>query len=231
MSEAARLRGLGRWEEALALVQEPIARADLLNEHALFTGSSEARVGAASELDRAEALVLQGRGRILHARYLADREEDPQELELFQRSLALAERAGDAGLAAWSRFWIGVVHQVCRGDDATGRPHFQAAYDAACERDDRLLRSYAVRHLGFSELERGQAATAWEAFEESVRLRREDGFGPGVAAGLLTLGQVAAEQGRPEEARRLLEEARETAATCGATAFAPAIEAALEALP
>ena len=231
MSEVSALRGAGRWDEALELAHDPIQRADLLNEQALFTGSPEPRAAAARELDRAEALVLQGRGRILHARFLAAREEDPRELELFERSLELAEQAGDESAQAWSRFWIGIVHQVCRGDDAVARPHFEGAYQAACELDDRVLRAYAVRHLGFSVLQQGDGETAWQALEESVRLRREDGFLPGVAAGLLTLGEVAFEQGRLDLGRECLEEAREVAAATGATAFLDRIEAALEALP
>jgi tetratricopeptide (TPR) repeat protein len=231
MSTVSALWGAGRWVEALELVSDPIARADLINEQALFAGSHDSRIAAARELDRAEALVLQGRGRILHASFLVERKEDPRELELFERSLQLAPRAGDERIAAWSRFWIGIVHQVCRGDDAAGRPHFQAAYDVACTLDDRVLRAYAVRHLAFSELERGRAREAWQALEESVRLRREDGFLPGVAAGLLTLGEVAAEQGRLDEAREFLQEARKTAVAAGAEAFLSRIDAALGALP
>jgi hypothetical protein len=231
MSDVAALRGAGRWDEALELVDDPIERADLLNEQALFTGSAEARAAAGRELDRAEALVLQGRGRILHARFLAERDEDPRELELFERSRELAEHAGDERVEAWSRFWIGIVHQVCRGDDDAGRPHFEAAYRAACELGDRMLRAYAVRHLGFSALQRGDGESAWRALEESVRLRREDGFLPGVAAGLLTLGEVAAERGQPDVGRAFLREARETAEVAGADAFLRRIDAALEALP
>jgi hypothetical protein len=67
------LRGEGRWEEALAVLDDPLARADLLNEQALFQGSAEARRQAERELDRAEVLLLLGRGRILHARFLAER--------------------------------------------------------------------------------------------------------------------------------------------------------------
>jgi hypothetical protein len=38
------LRGLGRWDDALALTEDPLARADILNEQALFTGSPEVRL-------------------------------------------------------------------------------------------------------------------------------------------------------------------------------------------
>jgi hypothetical protein len=52
---------------------------------------------------------------------------------------------------------------------------------------------------------------------------------PGVAAGLLTLGELALEEGRTDEARRLLVEAKEAADASGATAFAGRIDGALTA--
>ena len=121
------LRGRGRWAEAIASTEDPLLRAELLNEQALFAGGSEARQAAERELDRAEARLLQERGRLLHARFLAERgQEDPRELELFERSLELARRAGDAGLEAAARFWIGIVHQVVRRDNAASVPHFES---------------------------------------------------------------------------------------------------------
>jgi tetratricopeptide (TPR) repeat protein len=229
--EIARLRGEGRWEDALALADDPLLRADLLNEQALFAGSAQARELAARELDRAEARLQAERGRILHARFLAEHgEEDPRELEHFEASLELARRAGDEGLEAWARFWVGIVHQVVRGDQGTALPHFEAAYTAARECGDSLLASYAVRHLAFAWDAEGRHDDARRGFEESVELRRADGFLPGVAAGLLTLAEAAHEQNRDDDARSLLAEARETAERCGAHAFLRRIEAVEEAL-
>jgi tetratricopeptide (TPR) repeat protein len=230
VDEARRLAGEGRWEEALALVGDPLARADIYAEQAAFTASEEAREAGARELDRSEATLLLGRGRLLHARFLVEREEDPSELELFERALELARRAGDEPLEAWARFWIGIVHQVCRGDEAAAKPHFDAAHTTACELGDRLLDSYAVRHLGFSHLNQGRLSEAIAALEESVPLRREEGFQPGLAAGLLALAYATAEDGRAEDARSLLAEAESTARTCGATAVLQWVGAAREEL-
>jgi tetratricopeptide (TPR) repeat protein len=224
----AALRGDGRWREALALVDDPLVRADLLNEQALFTGSADARAEAVAELDRAEALLALGRGRVLHARFLVDRAaEDPAELEAFERGLAVAERLGDRGLEAQALFWVGLVHQVVRGDHVAGTPYFERSYELAHELGDTVTMSYAVRHLGFADTAAGLHERAWERFRESVELRRAAGFLPGVAAGLFTLGEVAAEQGRPDEARALLEEARGLAEQVGAEPFLRLIEAAL----
>jgi tetratricopeptide (TPR) repeat protein len=224
----AALRGEGRWDKALALVDGPLVRADLLNEQALFTGSADARTAAVRELDRAEALLALGRGRVLHARFLVDRAaEDPEELAHFQRALVIAERIEDRGVEAQARFWVGLVHQVIRGDQDAALPHFQRSYDLARELGDTVTMSYAVRHLAFGDDEAGRHEQAWARFSESVELRRAAGFLPGVAAGLATLGEVAAEHGRPAEARELLEEARALAERVGADPFLRRIEAAL----
>jgi tetratricopeptide (TPR) repeat protein len=231
MTEVSRLRGEGRWDEALELVDDPLARADLLNEQALFAGSGEARAAAERELDRAEARLLLERGRVLHARFLAERAEDPRELELFEQGLGLARASGDDALTAEGLFWVGIVHQVVRGDDETSQPFFERSYTLARELGDRKLMSYAVRHLGFVHDAGGRADEAWAAFEESLTLRRKERFFPGVAAALHTLGEVAAEQGRPDDARRLLGEARGLAEQTGSVAFLARIDASLEALP
>lgn len=225
------LRGQGRWEEALEQTEDPLARADLLNEWALFAGNEEARRRAGDELARAEVLLALGRGRMVHAEFLTARKEDPRELELFERALELARSLGDRGLEAQALFWVGLVHQVVRGDSPASLRFFQDSYDVAQELGDTLTMSYAARHLGFADLEAGRDEDAWKRFEESVALRRADGFLPGVAAGLLTLGEVAAESGRPEEARTLLLEARTLAEQVGAEPFLRRIEGALAELP
>ena len=137
-----------------------------------------------------------GAGWILHADFLSERKEDPRELELFSRSLELAREAGDERLESWAEFWIGIVHQVVRDENERSLPYFQAAYDWARDNGETLLQSYAIRHLGFGWYEQGSRGEGRSALEESVRMRREDGFLPGVAAGLLTLGEIADEEGR-----------------------------------
>lgn len=62
----------------------------------------------------------------------------------------------------------------------------------------------------------GRLDAARDLFEESVRLRRELGFLPGVAANLIGLAYVAARQDRLEEAAQHLREAAESAEKSGA---------------
>jgi len=230
VDDARALRGQGRWDEALELTDDPFERADLLNEQALFSGSAEAREAAGRELMRAEARLLQEQGRILHAKFLVEWEEDPRESELFERSLELAHEAGDKRLESWGRFWIGLVHQVVRGDHHSALPHFEAANEWARANGETLLQSYAIRHLGVAWYEQGRKADGLQALEQSVEIRRQEGFLPGVAAGLLTLGEIAVEEGRPADARRLLAEGKEAADTSGATTFGRRIDAALREL-
>ena len=221
------LRGRGRWDDALALAgDDPLLRADILNEQALFAGSADARAAETRELDLVESRLEAERGRVLHAKFLSEGgEEDPRELAHFEAALAAAERAGDPSLVGWARFWLGILHQVVRGDDGTALPHFEAAYAAGREIGSRLLGSYAVRHLAFAWSNAGRHDEAWRGFQESVELRRAEGFLPGVAAGLLTLAETADERGRPAEARRYVRQAIATAKRCGATAFLARAEA------
>jgi tetratricopeptide (TPR) repeat protein len=230
MERVSALRGAGRWDEALELVSDPLARADILNEQALFAGGERARRSAEEELDRAEALLELGRGRILHAAFLGSREPDRAELAHFERALELALALRDTAIEGWARLWIGLYRQVVEHDGAASLPSFDAAYRIGSEVGDRVLMSYAARHLAFEDDRLGDHDRAWARWEESVRLRREEGFLPAVAAGLLTLGEVAAERGRPDDARALLEEALDLARRSGADAFAPRIESALAAL-
>jgi hypothetical protein len=62
----------------------------------------------------------------------------------------------------------------------------------------------------------GRLDAARENLEESVRLRREIGFRPGVAAGLLALAELAARGGDRGQALALLDEADSIAADADA---------------
>jgi ATP/maltotriose-dependent transcriptional regulator MalT len=76
--------------------------------------------------------------------------------------------------------------------------------------------SYAVRHLGFFDLHAGRLDDARAKLEESVAVRREIGFAPGVAAGVLALAELEGASGRLAEALARLDEAEQLARACGA---------------
>ncbi|WP_393083704.1 tetratricopeptide repeat protein [Streptomyces sp. LN704] len=196
--------------------QGRIERARELYELAMFGGDTSALVTADQELDAVEAPVALERGKVLHVRFLDDRREDARELALFERAAELYHRLDDASGEADALFWIGCWHQVVRDDGATGRPYFERSYALAQSVGDRKTMSYAVRHLGFAEKDAGRFDQARALLTESVTLRREIGFMPGVAAGLVALGYLSAETGDREAALGHLDEAQAIAEQCGA---------------
>jgi len=193
-----------------------VDRAKQLYERAVFGGDVDALAAADRELDEVEADLALARGRIVHARFLVERGEDPRELDLFERAVELYERVGNRRGEAEALFWVGIVHQVVHDDSGAALPSLERSYELAIEVGDKLTQSYAVRHLGFADLAAGNVEAARERLEESVRLRREIGFGPGVAAGVLALAEVADDEGDTERAAALLDEAQAIAEESGA---------------
>ncbi|MBD9729455.1 tetratricopeptide repeat protein [Streptomyces caniscabiei] len=206
--------------------QDWIARTGELFEAAMFRGDTSALDRSDDVLDTVEAPLAMARGKVLHVRFLNDREENAQELALFERAAALYERLGDVRGEADALFWVGCWHQVVKGDGVTGRPYFERSYALARSVDDRMTMSYAIRHLGFADRDARRFDRARERLTESVALRREIGFRPGEAAGLVALAYLAAETGDPAAASHHLDEARSVAESCGAKAVSGWIEEA-----
>ncbi|MFE4579336.1 tetratricopeptide repeat protein [Streptomyces chartreusis] len=197
-----------------------------LFEAAMFGGDASALEQSDAVLDAVEAPLSMSRGKVLHVRFLNDREENSQELVLFERAAELYKRLGDASGEADALFWIGCWHQVVKGDGVTGEPFFERSYALAKSVDDRMTMSYAIRHLGFADKDADHFDRARERLTESVTLRREIGFRPGEAAGLVALAYLAAETGDPSAALRYLDEAQSVAESCGAKAVSGWIEQA-----
>jgi tetratricopeptide (TPR) repeat protein len=186
----------------------------MLYDHALFKADPGALGEADMELDAVEADLALARGQIIHGRFLAGRtgdpgrdKEDPQELELFERAAQLYDQRGDRRGHAEALFWIGCFHQVVRRDNETAVPVLERSLELAALEDDKRAMSEVLRHLGIAEHAAGRLDPARERLEESVRLRREMGFLPGVAGNLVGLSYIAAAQGRREDALALIEEA------------------------
>ncbi|MEV4415628.1 tetratricopeptide repeat protein [Catellatospora sp. NPDC049609] len=203
-----------------------LARASERYETAVFGGDTTATESAHRDLDSLEADLALARGRLLHADFLNDRAEDPAEPAAFERAAALYRRLGDGRGEGEALFWLGCFHQVVRDDGATAVPLLRRAYALAQAAGDELTMSYAVRHLGFADLEAGDRDAGRAKLEESARLRRELGFAPGLAAALLALARLAYEDGRDDEGAALLAEARDTAARSRAHGVLAWIDAA-----
>lgn len=197
-------------------MEGPIERAKLSYERAVFAGEVGELAAAERDLDKVEADLAVARGRILHARFLDDRCEDPRELELFERATHLYRTLGDATGEAESVFWEGCFHQLVRGDPGRAVPLLQQSYELATAAGDPYTQSEALRHLGIADHAAGRLDSARERLEAAARLRRKIGLPAGVAADQVGLIYIATAQGRRDDAVALAEEAYATAEACGA---------------
>jgi tetratricopeptide (TPR) repeat protein len=209
-----------------------LGRAEELYQRAIFGGDSTGLGEAGRLLDAVDADLSVARGKLIHARFLERRESgtaiaDPSEVQFFERAAELYEALGDRRGLGEATFWIGCFYQVVMADGARAVPVFERSAELAAQAGDKLTLSYALRHLGFADHEAGRLDAAKERFTESVRLRREVGFLPGVAANLIGLVYVAAEQGHRDEAIALAAEARAVADECGADRIIAQAEEAL----
>ena len=203
--------------------EDRIERARQLYERAVYGGDASALATADRELDAVEADLALARGRVIHTRFLVQLDEeqerlteDPRELPLFERATKLYRELGDVRGEGESLFWVGCFHQVVRQDDDTAVPILEQSYELGSQVGDKRTMSEALRHLGIAEHRAGRLDTARQRLEESVRLRREIGLMPGVAANLVGLAYIAAGDGNHDEALALLKEAGAIAGASGA---------------
>ncbi|HEX6528061.1 MAG TPA: tetratricopeptide repeat protein [Streptosporangiaceae bacterium] len=195
-------------------MDERVSQARLLYQRAVFSGEAGPLAEAGRQLDAAEADLAVARGRLLHTRLVLRREqdpaaaeEDPGELELFERAAGLYRALGNPRGEGEALFWLGCFHQVARRDNATAVPVLERALELASQAGDTDVMSEALRHLGIAAYAAGRLDAARQRLEESTRLRRETGFLPGAAANLVGLAYIAAAQQRRDDALALLDEA------------------------
>jgi tetratricopeptide (TPR) repeat protein len=195
-------------------VDERLSKARQLYEQAVFDGDTGPLAEADTGLDAVEADLALARGRVMHARFLSQRDEDPAgaagdpaELTLFERAAGLYHELGDVRGEAEALFWVGCFHQVARRDNATAVPVLGRSLELACQAGDKHTMSEALRHQGIAEHAAGNLDAARQHLEESTRLRREIGLLPGVASNQIGLAYIAAAQGRRADALAILDEA------------------------
>jgi len=109
--------------------------------------------------------------------------------------------------------------QFVRRDHDAAVPVLERSRELAAQAGDKPTMSDALRHLGIAEHAAGRLDAARERLEESVRIRREIGLMPGVAANLVGLAWIAAGQGRRDEALALAGEAAAITEASGAHAI------------
>lgn len=202
---------------------ERIERARQRYERSTFGGDSSELAAALADLDAVEADVALARGRLIHARFLDERQpgqpppaEDPRELELFVHAAQLYHGLGDERGEADALFWIGCCLQVVRRDEPMSVPYFERSRELAARAGDKLTMSYAIRHLAFAEFSAGRTDLAKELIGESIQLRRDVGFLPGVAANLIVLAEIVADEQGKAAGLALLDEAEAAATASGA---------------
>jgi hypothetical protein len=199
--------------EAIGGMDDRVRQAGLLYERAVFSGDAGLLADAGRELDAAEADLAVARGKLMHARFLLHRdqdpsgaEEDPGELPLFERAAGLYRTLGDTRGEAEALFWVGCCHQVIRRDNPAAVPVLERSVELASLTGDKAVMSEALRHLGIAAHTCGDLEAARQRLEESTRLRREAGLLPGVASNLVGLAYIAAAQDRADDALALIEE-------------------------
>lgn len=214
------------------ITEDRIERAGKAYERAVYTGDTSGLVDAEKALTAVEADTALARGKLLHARYQSGTgaAEDPAELPLFERALALYRALGDIRGEAQALFWIGCLHQFIRHDDETAVPHLERSYRLAVETGDQPTQSEALRHLGIAAHAAGRLDEARDRLEESSRLRRETGNLPGVASNMIGLAYIAAARHRHADALATLDEAQAIAHAHEAHAVVRHIEQARTAI-
>jgi uncharacterized protein len=219
----ARPRAEGRLDELLAQVRLQDAREAYLR--ATFFGE-RGRVASAlaglAEMDAPEALLE--RGKLLHVDAMRELAVQPGEREAFAAALAGFQAAGDRAAEAEALFWLGLCAQFDGNEDA--EPLLRSSYELAIATGARLTQSYAARHLGFAAATRGSDDEARAFLRESLRLREELHFEPGVAAAKLALAEFERERGHTDAADALLDDAENLAHPIGAAGVLTWIEAA-----
>lgn len=243
----ARWRLQGRWQDAQTLLHglQPVAKAIdkaaqaqvwlqlglVLSDEGVFAGRDtwemrqEALQQALALADAASESLLLGDvhdalGMSIHGHYLAgDRStEPPDELAHFEKGLSLRRQGGTAVQVAESLFHIGLVYDVIRRNYDQAAVYHQQAYNMATKAGEKVIASYAIRHLGFAHMAAKDYASAKEALEESLRLREEAGFVPGAAFSIIALGHWYMTNDNKTAALAKLTQAREMLVALGATA-------------
>ena len=156
------------------------------------------------------ASIYDAIGLSLHVDFLSsDRSKEPEdELSFFERGLELRKEHGTPEQVAESTFHVGLVYDVIRKEYDKALPYHEEAYKIATDEKDRLIASYAIRHIGFARYNADNVESAKQAFTESLELREAIGFTPGIAFSLVTLAQVDVEEGNKPSALARLKKAR-----------------------
>lgn len=203
-------------EPEWAGIEDQIRAAGSLREIEAYEGDPQGWDTADHLLDAVEADVALARGRLVYARFLRLSTDPARALTYFLHAAEMYRQLGDPRGEGEALFWIGTFKQVVLKDDDPALVDLRRAQELSTRANDTLTLSCAVRHLAFADIAAGRMGDARQRLEESVRLRRQLGFEPGVAAGMVALAELSIDTGASAQALRLLDEAVELAAASGA---------------
>ncbi|MEP7025747.1 MAG: tetratricopeptide repeat protein, partial [Actinomycetota bacterium] len=134
-----------------------IEQARLLYERAIFSGEASVLGTAERALDSVEADLALARGQLIHAHFLDQRNEDPEqvtedpdELAYFEHAAKLYELLGDERGQGEALFWIGCFRQVVQRNNKAALPFLERAKELAAQAGDKKTMSEALRHLGIA---------------------------------------------------------------------------------
>lgn len=196
----------GEWDHALAMLPPGATalRAQVLADRFWWQLDDPAEAERAiAELDGGDpVLAAYYRGQLAYTRSLFGLSPQSGDAATARRGFATA--AADDRLAGWGTFWLGVLADNLDGQPATAADAYASALGWARLRDDRLLESYAIRHLGGQLLD-NEDLSGLALLRRSYHLRAALGARPQTAAAALALAEAL--PGGPES-----EELREIAA-------------------
>jgi tetratricopeptide (TPR) repeat protein len=131
--------------------------------------------------------------------------------------LELRERLGDRRGVAETLFYVGLTYEQ-DGKPEPAMERYARSLAISEEIGDIVLQSYAVRHIGGLQEERGDLVEAQQSIAREIDLRRRAGFTVGIPFALLQKADFLEAHGGEDggkEAALLLEEAIAAAEKCG----------------
>lgn len=157
----------------------------------------------------AQALLASCRGALLTLRGDLDAGE-----EAFERAIQASRRVGASWCSAYTRAVRAVL--FARLDHRLATTDARSAYDAFVDMGHEPGRKWAVRAMAVAAAEAGQPETAAELLQTSL----DEELGPlDRALALYHLGEALLQNDQGDEARRVLEEARDLFESSGARYF------------
>lgn len=172
--------GLGRYDEAIALLRQGIAELRSL--------------GSGRELGLALNMLAAALG--MKGRYEESR-------ECLRESLVESERAGDRWATAYALNDLGMTSHLRFGDPDAWH-HCERSRAIFRQIGDTRGQAFAAHNLGIIALERGAHRRAMHLHREAMTFRAESNDRWGLASSLVQLGVVARAMGDDETARREL---------------------------